>query len=142
MNFIVCYGKLVPPFFCVWSKQPWFMSFFTLIFTINTYFYSMKYFWHISIYLQNSTRRNACHQIVIRVCLVAVKVDNPLVWSASVDSPKKEDKRDFVGDWQDYQNINELLVMYALDLRKRLNFQNHFFISYPTRKTVVHKYIL
>ena len=53
--------------------------------------------------------------------MVAVKVDNPLVWSASVDSPKIEDKRDFFEDWQDYQNINELLVMYALDLRKSLN---------------------
>ena len=90
--------------------------FFTIILHYKHLFlFSMKYFWHISIYLQNNTRRNACHQIVIRVCLVAVKVDNPLVWSASVDSPKKEDKRDFVGDWQDYQNINELLVMYALD---------------------------
>ena len=66
--------------------------------------------------------------------MVAVKVDNPLVWSASVDSPKKEDKRDFVGDWQDYQNINELLVMYALDLTKSLNVQSHFFISCFTKR--------
>ena len=53
---------------------------------------SFVFFPYDGLYRQKNTSINAWHHMVISVCFVAVKVDSPLVWRASVDSPGKKMK--------------------------------------------------
>ena len=60
---------------------------------LHTYYrVSFVFFSYDGLYRQKNTSINAWHHMVISVCFVAVKVDSPLVWRASVDSPGKKMK--------------------------------------------------